>query len=58
MYQVTIPVLHVAVKVELCPAHIVVGLAAAAVGAAGIGFTVTEIFPEVLLQPSALTQAT
>jgi hypothetical protein len=40
------------------PEHIVVGLAETLVGATGIGFTVTEIFPEVLLQPAALTQAT
>jgi hypothetical protein len=40
------------------PEHIVAGLAETLVGATGIGFTVTEIFPEVLLQPAALTQAT
>lgn len=58
MYQVTVPLLHVAAKVELCPEQIVAGLAEILVGADGIEFTVIEIFPDVLLQPNALTHDT
>lgn len=58
VYQVTVPLLHVADKAELCPEQIVMGLAEILVGADGIGFTVIEIFPGVLLQPNALTHDT
>ena len=58
MYQVTVPLLHVADNAELCPEQIVAGLADILVGAVGIGFTVTDIFPEVLLQPNAVTHDT
>jgi hypothetical protein len=58
LYHVEVPLLHVADKVELCPEHIEAGLAEIAVGAVGVGFTVTVILPEVLLQPVLLKQAT
>lgn len=58
MYQVTVPLLHVADKVELLPEHIVAGLAEILVGAVGVGFTVIATLPDVLLQADALTQAT
>jgi hypothetical protein len=41
LYQVSVPVAHVADKPELTPAQIDAGLAVAAVGAAGMGVTVT-----------------
>lgn len=58
LYQVVVPVLQVADKVELCPEHIVAGLAEILVGAVGVGFTVTVILPEVLRQPVLLKHAT
>lgn len=58
VYQVAIPELQVADKVELCPEHIVVGLAEIPVGVVGVGFTFTVIFPETLLQPNPLTHDT
>jgi hypothetical protein len=58
VYQVAIPVLQVANKAELCPEQIVVGLAEMLVGAVVVGFTLTVTFPETLLHPAALTQAT
>lgn len=58
LYHVTVPLLQVPDKVEVFPEQIVAGLAEIAVGAVGVGFTVTATFPEVLLQPAALTQAT
>lgn len=58
LYQVAVPLLQVAVKVELFPEHIVDELADIAVGAVGVGLTLTTTFPEVLLHPAALTQAT
>lgn len=45
LYHVAVPLLHVADKVELCPEHIEAGLANIAVGAVGVGFTVTVILP-------------
>jgi cation transporter-like permease len=58
LYQVSVPVAQVAERVELCPEQIVAGLADTAVGAVGVGLTVTAIFPEALLHPAPLTQAT
>jgi hypothetical protein len=58
LYQVSVPVIQVAESVELCPEQIVAGLAVALLGADGVGLTVTVIFPEILLQPALLTQAT
>lgn len=58
LYQVTVPVLHVADKVELCPEQIVAGLAEIPVGAVGVGFTFIVTFPEILLQPPLPTQET
>jgi len=58
LYQVTVPVAQFAESVELCPEQIVAGLAEIAVGAVGVGFTVTVALPEELLQPALLTQAT
>lgn len=58
LYQVTVPPVHAANKVELLPEQIVSGLAEIPVGAVGVGFTVIAILPVALLQPDALTQAT
>ena len=58
LYQVAVPLLQVAVKDELCPEQIVLGVAVMAVGVEGVGLTVTEILPDVLLHPAALTHAT
>jgi hypothetical protein len=58
VYQVAVPVAQVADRVELCPEQIVAGLAKIAVGAVGVVLTVTVIFPEILLHPKPLTQAT
>ncbi len=58
LYQVTVPVAQVAASVELCPEQIVEGLAETAVGAVGVGLTVTVALPDGLLQPALLTQAT
>ena len=58
VYHVAVPVAHVAESVELCPEQIVLGLAAIAVGAVGVGLTVIETFLETLLQPAALTHET
>lgn len=58
LYHVTVPAPHVADKVELSPEHIVVGLAEIAVGAVGVGFTVTVTLPEMLLQTPPTTHAT
>lgn len=58
LYQVVVPMLQVAAKVELCPEHIVDGLAEILVGADGVGLTFTVIFPEVLLQPPLPTHET
>jgi hypothetical protein len=58
LYQVVVPVAQVAASVELCPEQIVAGLAEMAVGAVGVGFTVTVALPDVLLHPALLTQAT
>lgn len=58
LYQVAVPVLHVADKVELCPEQIVAGLAKMPVGADGVGFTFTVTLPEELLQPPLPTQET
>lgn len=58
MYQVTVPLAQVAIKDVLCPTQIVAGLAEILVGVAGVGFTLTVAFPETLLQPAVLTQAT
>lgn len=57
LYQVVVPVAQVAESVELCPKQIVVGLAETAVGAVGVGLTVTITLPEALLQ-TPLTHAT
>jgi hypothetical protein len=43
-YQVNVPVAQVAANVELCPEHMLAGLADAAVGAVGVGVTVTSTF--------------
>jgi hypothetical protein len=58
LYQVVVPVEQVAESIELCPEHIVAGLADTAVGAEGVAFTVTAALPEGLLQTPPLTQAT
>lgn len=58
LYQVTVPILQVANKVELCPEQMVAGLADIAVGAVGVGFTVTVIFPALLLHPVLLRHVT
>jgi hypothetical protein len=58
LYQVVVPVAHVAIKVEFCPVQIVAGLAEIIVGAVGVGLTVTVTFPEALLHPALLTHAT
>ena len=58
LYQVAVPVAQVAERVELCPEQIVAGLAETAVGADGVGLTVTLTLPDVLLHPALLTQAT
>ncbi len=58
LYQVVVPLLQVAAKVELCPEHIVDGLADMDVGDEGVGLTVTEMFPDILLHPAALIHAT
>ncbi len=58
LYHVVDPVAQVAASVELCPEQIVEGLAETAVGADGVGFTVTVALPDVLLHPALLTQAT
>jgi hypothetical protein len=55
---VVVPVAQVAERVELCPEQIVVELADTAVGAVGVGLTVTVVLPEMLLHPALLTQAT
>ena len=57
-YQVTVPLLQVANKDELSPWQIVEGMAEIPVGAVGVGLTVIETFPDVLLHPRSLTQAT
>jgi hypothetical protein len=51
-----VPDAHVAVKVELWPEQMLAGLAAAAVGAAGVGVTVTITLDDGLLQ-APFTQA-
>lgn len=58
VYHVIVPLAQVAIKDVLCPAQIVAGLAETLVGAKGVGFTVTVLFTETLLQPAVLTQAT
>lgn len=58
LYQVAVPVLQVANKVELCPVQIVVELAETAVGDKGVLLTVTTTFLETLLHPALLTQDT
>ena len=58
LYHVAVPVAQVAERVELCPEQIVAGLAETAVGADGVGLTVTLTLPDVLLHPALLTQAT
>jgi hypothetical protein len=58
LYQVAVPVAQVAERVELCPEHIVAGLAETAVGDVGVGLTVKITFPEAPLHPALLTQAT
>jgi hypothetical protein len=58
LYHVVVPVAQVAARVELCPEQIVAGLAETAVGAVGVGLTVTVVLPEALLHPELLTQAT
>jgi len=58
LYQVTVPVAQVAARVELCPEQIVAGLAETAVGAVGVGLTVTTTLSGELLHPALLTQAT
>jgi hypothetical protein len=58
LYHVVVPVAQVAASVELCPEQIVVGLAETAVGAVGVGLTVTVALPETLLQIFPLTHET
>ena len=58
LYHVSVPVAQVADRIELCPEQIVAGLAETAVGADGVGLTVTVVLPDVLLHPALLTQAT
>jgi hypothetical protein len=58
LYQVVVPVAQVAASVELCPEQTVAGLAETAVGAVGVGLTVTVVLTDVLLHPALLTQAT
>jgi hypothetical protein len=58
LYQVVVPVAQVVARVELCPEQIVAGVADTAVGADGVALTVTVVFPEALLHPAPLTQAT
>ncbi|CAN1524824.1 hypothetical protein MCERE19_01186 [Spirosomataceae bacterium] len=58
LYHVDVPLTQVADKVELCPEQIVLGLADTAVGADGVGFTVTVKFVELLLHPALLRHAT
>jgi hypothetical protein len=55
-YQVRFPAAQVAVKVELWPEQMLAGPAAAAVGAAGVGVTVTRTLVEGLLH-TPFTQA-
>ena len=58
LYQVVVPVAQVAASVELCPEQIVLGLAETAVGAVGVGLTVTVTFEAALLHPVLFTQVT
>jgi hypothetical protein len=51
-------VAQVAASVELCPVHIVAGLAEIAVGADGVALTVIVVLTEALLHPALLKQAT
>jgi CBS-domain-containing membrane protein len=55
LYQVTVPVVHVADSVLFSPWQIVAGNAEALVGAAGVGLTVTVVLKEGLLQLVMLT---
>ncbi len=50
MYQVKVPDAQVAERVELLPLQMVLGEAAAAVGAVGVAFTVTVVEASELLQ--------
>ena len=56
VYQVNVPVEQVAVKVVLEPEQILLGLAATAVGVAGVGITVT-VTEEGTLLHAPVTQA-
>ena len=56
VYHVNIPVEQVAVKVVFVPEQILLGLAAAAVGAMGVGVTVT-VTGEATLLHAPVTQA-
>ena len=49
-YQIKVPVAQVAESTELSPAQMLAGAAAMAVGAAGIGVTVTVTFADGLTQ--------
>jgi hypothetical protein len=57
LYQVTVPVAHIADNVLLSPWQIVEGEAEALVGAVGVVLTVTIVLKEGLLHPALLTQA-
>ncbi len=54
MYQVKVPDAQVAERVELLPLQMVLGEAAAAVGAVGVAFTVTVVeAAELLHEPDS-----
>lgn len=53
LYQVVVPVAHVADKVELLPEHIVAGLAEIAVGALGVIFVADTVIFVLLVHPLA-----